>query len=141
VGNLLLSELIEVTQNSEKSFEGNCLTGAHGRIFGGQVAAQAMRSATLIVPDNRNIHSFACLFLRPGNPELKVRYEVTELRNGKSLSTYRVDAYQDNESVKVSFLLQLPRFIFKKIVKVIKMRCQRLFRQKNVNWELHANRE
>jgi acyl-CoA thioesterase len=41
--------------------------------------------------------SFSSLFLRPGNPELKVRYEVSELRDGKSLSTYRVDAYQDND--------------------------------------------
>ena len=95
---LVLAELLEVVALSENSFVGTCLTGAHGRIFGGQVAAQAMRSATLVVPDSRNIHSFACLFLRPGNPELKVRYEVTELRNGKSLSTYRVDAYQDGES-------------------------------------------
>jgi acyl-CoA thioesterase-2 len=92
---LVLAELLEVVQQSENSFVGNCLTGAHGRIFGGQVAAQAMRSATLVVPEKRGIHSFSCLFLRPGNPELNVRYEVTELRNGKSLSTYRVDAYQD----------------------------------------------
>ena len=92
---LVLAELLEVTQNSENSFVGKCLTGAHGRIFGGQVAAQSMRSATLVVPENRGIHSYSCLFLRPGNPELKVRYEVSELRNGKSLSTYRVDAYQD----------------------------------------------
>jgi acyl-CoA thioesterase-2 len=95
---LVLAELLEVAQQSENSFEGTCLTGAHGRIFGGQVAAQAMRSATLVVPVKRGIHSFSCLFLRPGNPELKVRYEVTELRNGKSLSTYRVDAYQDGTS-------------------------------------------
>ena len=95
---LVLAELIEVTALSENSFVGTCLPGAHGRIFGGQVAAQAMRSSTLVVPDKRDIHSFACLFLRPGNPELQVRYEVTELRNGKSLSTYRVDAYQDGDS-------------------------------------------
>jgi acyl-CoA thioesterase-2 len=95
VDKLVLAELLEVSQQSENSFVGNCLTGAHGRIFGGQVAAQAMRSATLVVPDKRDIHSYSCLFLRPGNPELKVRYEVSELRNGKSFSTYRIDAYQD----------------------------------------------
>ena len=94
---LVLAELLEVDQRSQNSFVGNCLTGAHGRIFGGQVAAQAMRSATLIVPDKREIHSYSSLFLRPGNPEFKVRYEVTELRNGKSFSTYRVDAYQDGD--------------------------------------------
>jgi acyl-CoA thioesterase-2 len=97
VDELVLAELLEVSQQSENTFLGNCLTGAHGRIFGGQVAAQAMRSATLVVPDKREIHSYSCLFLRPGNPELKVRYEVAEMRNGKSFSTYRVDAYQDGD--------------------------------------------
>ena len=94
---LVLAELIEVSQISENVFVGNCLAGATGRIFGGQVAAHAMRSATLVRPENRSIHSYSCVFLRPGVPEYQVRYVVKELRNGKSLSTYRVDAYQDIE--------------------------------------------
>ena len=94
---LFLAELIEVTKISENIFEGDCLPGATGRIFGGQVAAQSMRSATLVRPENRNIHSHSCVFLRPGMPEYKVRYVVSELRNGKSLSTYRVDAFQNIE--------------------------------------------
>lgn len=107
---LVLAELLEVSQRSENSFVGNCLTGAHGRIFGGQVAAQAMRSATLVVPDKRDIHSYSCLFLRPGNPELKVRYEVSELRNGKSFSTYRVDAFQDVDSSESLILTSISSF-------------------------------
>jgi len=94
---LFLGELVEVSKISENIFEGNCLPGATGRIFGGQVAAQSMRAATLVRPDNRNIHSYSCIFLRPGIPEYEVRYVVSELRNGKSLSTYRVDAFQDIE--------------------------------------------
>ena len=99
---LYLGDLVEVTQISEDTFSGSCLAGATGRIFGGQVAAQAMRSATLTSPEKRDIHSFSCIFLRPGNPDYEVRYVVSELRNGKSLSTYRVDAYQNiggNESL------------------------------------------
>jgi acyl-CoA thioesterase-2 len=110
VDKLVLTELLEVSQQSENSFVGNCLTGAHGRIFGGQVAAQAMRSATLVVPDKRDIHSYSCLFLRPGNPELKVRYEVSELRNGKSFSTYRVDAFQDVDSSESLILTSISSF-------------------------------
>jgi acyl-CoA thioesterase-2 len=101
-GKLYLADLVEVTQISEDTFSGSCLAGATGRIFGGQVAAQAMRSATLVSPEKRDFHSFSCIFLRPGNPDHEVRYVVTELRNGKSLSTYRVDAYQNidgNESL------------------------------------------
>lgn len=94
---LSLSSLIEVARLSHNQFSGSCLPGATGRIFGGQVAAQAMRSASLVSPENRDIHSFYCIFLRPGNSEHQVRYFLTELRNGKSFSTYRVDAYQDIE--------------------------------------------
>lgn len=96
MGELNLAELIEVAKIAENNFSGRCLPGAQGRIFGGQVAAQSMRAATLISPASREIHSYSALFLRPGNPDLEVRYVVTELRNGKSLSTYRVDAYQDS---------------------------------------------
>lgn len=94
---LFLSNLIEVAQVSHNKFSGTCLPGGTGRIFGGQVAAQAMRSASLISPESRDIHSFSCVFLRPGNSEYQVRYLLAELRNGRSLSTYRVDAYQDIE--------------------------------------------
>lgn len=94
---IFLSSLIEVAQVSHNRFSGTCLPGGTGRIFGGQVAAQAMRSATLVSPERRDIHSFSCVFLRPGNSEYEVRYLLTELRNGRSLSTYRVDAYQDVE--------------------------------------------
>jgi len=107
---LFLAELIEVSQISENIFEGHCLPGATGRIFGGQVAAQAMRSATLIRPESRNIHSYSCVFLRPGIPEYKVRYVVTELRNGKSLSTYRVDAYQDIEGDEILIMTSTSSF-------------------------------
>lgn len=92
---LRLADLIEVTQISENAFSASCLPGATGRIFGGQLAAQAMRAAALIREDKREIHSYSCIFLRAGTPEHKVRYVAIELRNGKSFSTYRVDAYQD----------------------------------------------
>ena len=94
-GKLRLANLIEVAQISENTFSGSCLPGATGRIFGGQLAAQAMRAAALIREDKREIHSYSCIFLRAGTPEHKVRYVAVELKNGKSFSTYRVDAYQD----------------------------------------------
>jgi acyl-CoA thioesterase-2 len=110
VSQLRLAELISVDQSSELTFTGNCLPGAQGRIFGGQVAAQAMRSATLVSPANRDIHSFSCIFLRPGNPDIAVRYQVSELRNGKSLSTYRVDAYQNQEGSESLILTSTSSF-------------------------------
>lgn len=112
---LLLSNLIEVVRVSHDEFSGTCLPGATGRIFGGQVAAQAMRSASLVTPKNRDIHSFSCIFLRPGNPEYQVRYVVTELRNGKSLSTYRVDAHQDIDGLERLILTSTSSFHIREI--------------------------
>ena len=79
-------------------------------MFGGQVAAQAMRSATLVRPVSRDIHSYSCIFLRPGRSDYEVQYIVTELRNGKSISTYRIDAYQDIDGDKTLIMTSTSSF-------------------------------
>lgn len=92
-----LEALIEVSQISSYAFEGRCLTGARGRIFGGQVAAQAFRAASLLVTPEYKPDSSYSLFLRPGNPALPVLYKTTELKSGRSLSNFRIDALQKSE--------------------------------------------
>ncbi|MCW2634395.1 MAG: putative acyl-CoA thioesterase [Blastococcus sp.] len=107
----LLAPLLEVEKTSRGSFEGWCLTGAHGRIFGGQVAAQALRAAALSVPRDRDAHSLQSCFVRPGDPALPVGYSVTTVREGRTLSTCRVDAHQASRVIftgLVSFHLPEP---------------------------------
>jgi acyl-CoA thioesterase-2 len=106
-----LAPLLEVETTSPGSFEGRCLTGAHGRIFGGQVAAQALRAAALSVPRDRDAHSLHSCFVRPGDPALPVGYDVTTVREGRALSTCRVDALQEGRVIftcLVSFHLPEP---------------------------------
>lgn len=91
---LNLAELLRVSFASHDTFEGHCLAGASGRIFGGQVAAQAFRAASLRLKGEFRPSSSHSLFLRPGNPAIPVRYSVTELKVGRSLSNYRIDATQ-----------------------------------------------
>jgi acyl-CoA thioesterase-2 len=74
---------------------GRCLTGALGRIFGGQVAAQAISAAALLRPDaDRLPQSLHAHFLRPGDPDQPVTYDLTPLTQGRALTVIRVDASQ-----------------------------------------------
>lgn len=63
------------------------------RVYGGQVAAQAVMAAAHTVT-GRALHSLHVSFLRPGDPAAPLRYEVVELREGRTFSTRRVTAHQ-----------------------------------------------
>jgi acyl-CoA thioesterase-2 len=64
-------------------------------LFGGQVAAQALKAAGLTVSDDRHPHSLHGYFLRPGQRSLPVIYKVERDRDGRSFSARRVSAVQD----------------------------------------------
>ena len=64
-----------------------------GRLFGGQVLAQALRAAANTVED-RAPHSLHGYFMRPGDPRHAVLYEVERIRDGSSFTTRRVVAIQ-----------------------------------------------
>lgn len=89
-----LAELVQVERLDRRTFTGRCLTGATGRIFGGQVAAQALRAGILAAPELRDVQSMHCWFLRPGNPDAAVTYGTSVLRGGRSMTTVRVDCMQ-----------------------------------------------
>lgn len=65
------------------------------RIFGGQVLAQSLSAANRTVEEDRLAHSMHAYFLRPGNSEKQIVYEVQPLRDGKSFTTRLVIAKQD----------------------------------------------
>jgi acyl-CoA thioesterase-2 len=73
------------------------------RVFGGQVAAQALVAAGRTVADGhgaeRPVHSLHAYFLRPGDPKIPIIYEVDRIRDGRSFTTRRVAAIQRGEAV------------------------------------------
>lgn len=71
------------------------------RLFGGQVAAQALRAATLTVGGDRLVHSLHSYFIRPGRPGVPLNLEVERIRDGRSFSTRRVTARQGDEAIFV----------------------------------------
>lgn len=74
---------------------GPAMPTPHGRAFGGQVMGQALAAAATTLPDDRRIHSMHGYFLRPGNSEEPMTFEVSRLHDGRSFSTRRTQAFQD----------------------------------------------
>jgi acyl-CoA thioesterase-2 len=68
-------------------------------LFGGQVAAQALRAAGLTVAEDRFPHSLHGYFLRPGRPDRPVLLHVDRDRDGRSFSARHVAAVQDGDVI------------------------------------------
>ncbi len=69
------------------------------QIFGGQVLAQALLSASRTVDDARKPHSLHAYFLRPGDKAHPILFKVENLRDGKSFCTRRVTAVQHGAAI------------------------------------------
>lgn len=69
------------------------------QVYGGQVIGQALSAAKKTVETNRYIHSFHSYFLRRGDPLKPIIYDVENLRDGKSFSTRRVKAVQNDQPI------------------------------------------
>lgn len=96
---LLDLETIEVNM-----FRGKTLGG--GFVFGGQVLGQALVAASRTVVPERLPHSMHGYFLRPGDSDIPILFEVDRIRDGKSFTTRRVVAIQNGKaifSMSVSF--------------------------------------
>jgi acyl-CoA thioesterase-2 len=65
-----------------------------GGLYGGQIVAQALEAAAAGVPDDAVVHSLRAYFIRRGDHEHAVLYEVDPLRDGRSFTTRRVVAHQ-----------------------------------------------
>lgn len=92
---LLDLEVIEVN-----IFRGRSPDESRQRVFGGQVAGQALVAAARTVDDrDRRVHSLHAYFLRPGDPAVPILYEVDRIRDGKSFTTRRVVAIQHGRAI------------------------------------------
>lgn len=69
-----------------------------GRLFGGQLIAQAMAGAAATV-EGLDPHSIHASFLRPGSSEKPVRIVVDRTRDGRSMSVRRVAVEQDGHTL------------------------------------------
>ncbi len=70
-----------------------------GRVFGGQVLAQALVAAQRTVEEERIAHSVHGYFILPGDLQAPIVYFVDRLRDGKSFTTRRVTAIQHGRAI------------------------------------------
>jgi acyl-CoA thioesterase II len=80
------------------------------RVFGGQVAGQALVAAGRTVEPDRAVHSLHSYFVRPGDPDVPIIYDVERIRDGRSFTTRRVRAVQHGEVIfALAASFQLPQ--------------------------------
>ena len=93
-----LLAVLELESIEKNLYRGQNENRAGGRLFGGQVLAQALLAANRTV-DERRPHSLHGYFLRPGDSARPVLYEVERIRDGKSFTTRRVVAVQNGRAI------------------------------------------
>ncbi len=69
------------------------------RVFGGQVIGQSLVAAQRTVDPERRVHSLHAYFMRPGDPENPIVYEVDRIRDGGSFTTRRIVAIQHGRAI------------------------------------------
>lgn len=94
-----LVHLLEVQETGEDQFLGRKKPGGIGRVFGGQVIAQALASAEATVDPARPAHSLHAYFLRGGSEGVDIDYTVTRDFDGGSFSNRRVVASQQGRPI------------------------------------------
>ncbi len=93
-------DLLDLEQIELNIFRGRSPAGERRqRVFGGQVAGQALVAAGRTVPDDRPVHSLHAYFIRPGDPAVPLIYLVDRVRDGRSFTTRRVSAVQHGKTI------------------------------------------
>jgi len=94
-----LLDALDLDQVGPDTFTGGSLPQLNGRVFGGQVLAQAVLAAGRTLAGARLPHSMHGYFLRPGRLDEPITFQVERLRDGRSFSARRTHAIQGGEPI------------------------------------------
>jgi acyl-CoA thioesterase II len=94
-----LVDLLDLEPIEVNIFRGVSPDENRQRVFGGQVAGQALVAAARTIDESRMVHSLHAYFLRPGDPTVPILYEVDRIRDGRSFATRRVVAIQHGRAI------------------------------------------
>jgi len=94
-----LVDLLDLERIEENIFRGHSPDERLQRVFGGQVAGQALVAAGRTTDGARPVHSLHAYFLRPGRPGVPIVYQVERVRDGRSFTTRRVVAIQQGRTI------------------------------------------
>jgi acyl-CoA thioesterase II len=94
-----LLKLLDLDPAGDMSFRGSSPPVGPQRVFGGQVASQALVAAGRTVDPARHVHSLHGYFVRPGDPSEPIHYAVENIRDGRSFSVRRCVAQQHGRTI------------------------------------------
>ncbi len=94
-----LRSVLELEKIEENLFRGQNYLAPWGRVFGGQVVAQALYAALQTVDSERQLHSMHAYFLLVGDINQPIIYDVDRIRDGGSFTTRRVTAIQKGRPI------------------------------------------
>lgn len=94
-----LVRLLTVTEMGPDLYQGSRQIGGRGRVFGGQVVAQALAAAIRTVDGGRQAHSLHAYFMRGGDEDHPIDLRVHRDFDGRSFATRRVEAIQGGEPI------------------------------------------
>lgn len=90
--------LLTVFRDAEDAFSGLKQPDGVGRVFGGQVIAQALQAAQATAPEGLEAHSLHAYFLRGGKEGVDIAYNTARDFDGRSFANRRVVASQPDDS-------------------------------------------
>ncbi len=94
-----LLEVLDLKQVDAARFTGVSPQVGAQRVFGGQVAGQALVAAGRTVDPERYVHSLHGYFVRPGDPTVPIEFGVETIRDGRSFSVRRSTAQQHGRTI------------------------------------------
>ncbi|WP_296718243.1 acyl-CoA thioesterase II [Erythrobacter sp.] len=92
-----LIRLLTVEKRAADIYAGPPQQDGIGRVFGGQVLAQALQAAQASVTDGKRAHSLHAYFLRGGREGAPIEYRIERDFDGRSFANRRVVASQEDE--------------------------------------------
>jgi len=94
-----LIDLLDIEELDTDLYRGKRKPGGVGRVFGGQVIAQALQAAQRSTEAPKVAHSLHAYFMRPGDENFPILFRVVRDFDGKSFATRRVIALQKGKPI------------------------------------------
>ncbi len=94
-----LVDLLRLEYLDVDLFRGGQPDSERPRVYGGQVAAQALVAGARTVEEGFSVHSLHSYFLLPGDYKVPIIYDVERIRDGRSFATRRVMARQHGRPI------------------------------------------
>jgi len=92
-------DLLNLESHGPDTWVGSGPTYPWGGLYGGQIVAQALMAASQSVPEQFAVHSLHAYFIRRGDAQAPIRFEVDRIRDGRTFFTRRVVARQSQGAI------------------------------------------